>query len=99
MFFGVSIITQRSNTVGAVDESLQMYKALNMFYEIDDIAHQENNRIMKSGNPDLMTGETVFLQLDSNFHSVPSTNVNEKFKAAKKLETFLKQQDVLLHKL
>ena len=97
MFLWLSAFSQRVNNVDTSNSQIQTYKALYLFYQLDDIAHVEVTRILKEGNPDLMTGLNKFNELDLAFHS--AANLNEKFKAAKALDLFLKEQDILLHKL
>jgi hypothetical protein len=94
VFLGITITTGRSS---ADNEGAEMYQALESFNQIDDMAHTKINEILAKGNPNHMTGEVMFRELDAEFHK--AKNLNEKFRAAKKLDAFIDRQYILLHKL
>lgn len=87
---GISMVSQPSNAAGE-NEELQIYKALDVFNRINDLAHLEMKEAEEEGNPFTERGKKLFDALDLEFHN--DTGATEKFRTAKKIVNFLIEQE------
>ncbi len=76
-------------------EKLKEYQALEIFAEIDNLAHQQYDEMLATGNPHGRTGEKEFLEIDAEYHNAKT--INEKLEGAKKLYQFSKNVVVWLY--
>lgn len=68
-----------------------MYKSLDVFNKINDIAHLEFEEHEEEWHPFTEEGKKIFEQLDLEFYN--DKNVTEKFRTAKKIVEFLIEQE------
>lgn len=69
-------------------EKLKDYQALEIFAELDNIAHQQYDEMVATGNPHGRTGEKEFLEIDAGYHNAKT--IDEKLEVAKKMYQFHK---------
>ncbi len=85
LFFGITVVSEKFD-VG--DQKLAMCEAVNIFYQIDEIADLEIEESIEEWNPFLTEKiKEEYRALSENFHD--SDNLNERYKAAKNIVTFL----------
>lgn len=87
LFLGISALGGKSDVYA---EKVEAYQAIASFYQIDDIAHQEFEKTIKEGNPFDEGTIKEFNILDAEFHD--TTDINQQFKAAKKIVDFITKQ-------
>ncbi|EKD25042.1 MAG: hypothetical protein ACD_80C00129G0007 [uncultured bacterium (gcode 4)] len=73
------------------NEELDMYKSLDVFSRINDIAHLEIEEAEEEWNPFTEEGKQKFNALDLEFYN--AANITEKFRIAKKIVDFLIEQE------
>ncbi len=83
MFLGITAITGRSN---AAEEKVEMYETLQIFNQMDDIAHKKVKKYIKEWHCD-ETDMANFNTIDNSFHN--TNNLNERYSTAKKIISFL----------
>ena len=87
-------------TIKADYEPILAEQYLQVFNQVDSIAHQQDQFFHQEGKIYSMTGDTLFHRADSLFHIVDNkyhqaTDTNQKFAQAQELQKILEQQELL----
>lgn len=79
------------------EEETQTNRALEIMIQIDDLAHVQFADMEIRGNPSWYTWYVIYHEIDNGFHN--STNIQERFERAKKMDAFFDGMDTELHRI
>lgn len=88
VFLGIHMNIGKSN---AANEKLEMYKTIEIFNRIDDIAHEEINEDPNENPFTTQELKDKFYEIDHEYHT--ATNINERYRAERKMIELLEEAE------